>query len=484
MIESPLIRHTGGYIDNHWVDADTGNTINVTNPATGELLATIPDMGQRETERAVIVARHHIEHIPTVATRRKWLQTIAELLKQHRDEIGRILTLEHGKPLSQATAEVDYAAGFFSHYANIIDQLKPRDLSENIKGCHWTVHFRPAGVAALITPWNFPIAMLAKKMSAALAAGCSCVIKPSSKTPLTVIALFELLIQHLPECAQRCQLLLGDAQTISDSLCDNINIDIISFTGSTRVGQSLITKTAHHVKKLALELGGNAPFIVFEDADIHLAASALADNKSRGSGQTCVCTNRVLVHEYIKQPFVDALSAILDRLKVGDGMNSETDIGPLIDKSGYDKVRHHLHNALDQGATLAYGERVPELQQDWGAFFPPVLITDVNRDMSCYRDEVFGPLISVAAFTTDGEALEMANDTDAGLAGYFFTQDEERIEAMLTGLRFGHVGVNTATGPTPEAPFGGMKTSGLGREGGLEGLMEFIEPQTVARNAP
>lgn len=478
---SSLLKQLGGYIATQWVQADSGETFPVSNPATGETLAQVPKLGAGETQRAIAAAKDAMTEFVPVGTRMEWLEAIHSLLLDNKTDIARILTAEHGKPLDQAEAEVQYAAGFFAHYGATLDELEPRHIKHDPKECHWTVYPRPIGVVGLISPWNFPIAMMAKKLSAALAAGCSCVIKPSSKTPLTMIAFVQLLAKKLPACAKRVQLVVGGASDIGGALCESPAVAMISFTGSTSVGQTLMAQCAPSIKKLALELGGNAPFIVYPDADLDLAVNELVTNKTRGSGQTCVCANRVLVHSAVADDFVEKLGDALAEVKVGDGTEKGVAIGPLIDKDAYQKVRGLLQDALDQGANLVFGEDPGALDKDWGGFFPPVVLTAIKPTMQCVSEEIFGPLFPVMTFDNDEAALNLANDTDAGLSAYLFTEDATRIPELLAGLHFGHVGVNTATGPTPEAPFGGMKTSGIGREGGIEGLFEFIEPQTVAK---
>lgn len=480
MIESPLLEQLSGYINGRWTDGAQGNTFDVYNPATGAVIAQVPSMPEQDVLAAIEAGKAalRLSQPYPLDVRRQWLEDIRDALTEHREEIGRILCLEHGKPWTEAQGEVDYAAGFFDYCAKHIQALDAHSLAETPRGCTWTVHYRPIGVAGLIVPWNFPIGMIAKKLSAALAAGCPSVIKPASETPLTMIALFTLLDRiGLP--AGMVNLVMGKASMIGKVLCEHPDVPMISFTGSTEVGRRLIVDSAERVKKLALELGGNAPFIVFDDADLDAAADNLIANKFRGGGQTCVCANRVFVQERVADAFAEKLAERVGRMTLGDGMNDGVDIGPLINKAGYDKVKRHLQDALDKGATLVAGKRPAELGQD--LFFPPTVVMGVTRDMCCYQEETFGPLVPMALFRTEEEVIEAGNDTEFGLASYVFTADAERAQRVAAGLRFGHVGWNTGTGPTPEAPFGGMKASGIGREGGLEGLFEFVEPQTVPR---
>ncbi len=483
MIDSPLLSKLGGYLDGHWCDAKAGLTSAVINPATGETIASIPVMGQRETERAIEAADRALAVPASIEERREWLSQLADLVTEYRDELGRIITLEHGKPWSEARGEADYAASFFRYYAGSVDHLTPKKLDSRPRDHRWTVYYRPAGVAALITPWNFPLAMLAKKFSAALAADCACVIKPSSKTPLTVIALFSLL-ERLHLRPGKANLVLGPAAEISEVLCRHPAVRVISFTGSTSVGKTLAAATAPHLKRLSLELGGNAPFIVFEDADLDSAVQHLVANKFRGAGQTCVCANRVYVERRIADAFAAKLTERVNAMRIGNGLDDDVDIGPLIDQNAFEKVRRHVEDAIQRGARRVtkreFAAPSPAGSNvDQGNFFPPTVLCGVTAAMACVREETFGPLAPILEFDSEQEVVSAANETEYGLAAYVFTADDQRAARVLARLNFGHVGLNTGTGPTAEAPFGGMKQSGYGREGGLEGLHDFIETQTV-----
>ena len=482
MIESPLLETLTGYIGGRWTDNEQGSTFDVYNPATGEVIAQVASMPENEVKAAVDAGKSALRLTSpyTIETRRKWLEDIRDALRANKDEVGRILCLEHGKPLNEAQGEVEYAAGFFDYCSKHIQALDAHTLPEKPKDCAWTVHYRPIGVTGLITPWNFPIGMIAKKLSAALAAGCPSVIKPASETPLTMIALFALLDKHVDLPAGMVNLVMGKASVIGKVLCESPDVPMLSFTGSTEVGRKLIVDTADQIKKLALELGGNAPYIVFDDADLDAAADNLIANKFRGSGQTCVCANRIFVHEKVMDAFGEKLAERVNKMTVGNGIAGDVDLGPLINKAGFDKVKRHLEDALNKGATLVAGKQPGDLG-DGHLFFPPTVISGVTRDMCCSREETFGPLVPMASFRTEEEVIEAGNDTEFGLASYVFTADVERAQRVTAGLRFGHVGWNTGTGPAPEAPFGGMKASGTGREGGLEGLFEFVEAQTIPR---
>jgi len=480
MMKSPLLTTTHGYIDGKWCPADSERTMPVINPATGETIAIVPVMGRAETSRAIDAAARTLATPASIEQRQKWLSCLADLISEHREELGRIITHEHGKPWKEAQGEADYAASFFRYYAAAVDHLKPKPLTERPRGLNWTTYYRPAGVAALITPWNFPLAMLAKKFSAALAADCCCVIKPSSKTPLSMVALFSLIDQiGLPP--GKVNLVLGPAGEISDVLCEHPAVRIISFTGSTPVGKKLMADTAPHLKRLALELGGNAPFIVFDDADVDRAVDQLMSNKFRGSGQTCVCANRLYVQRGIADAFAEKLAARVNALKVGNGMDEDVTMGPLIDRKAFDKVKRHVDDAISLGAQRIAGAEPVEPKPNQGSFFPPTVLRGVTAKMECVNDETFGPLAPIIEFDNEEEVIAAANNTEYGLAAYIFTANDERAARVIQRLTFGHVGHNTGSGPTAEAPFGGMKHSGFGREGGLEGMHDFVETQTVPR---
>jgi len=479
MIDSPYLKHLDGYIDGAWVPADSGKTFDVKNPATGELLAQVAAMGVDETDRAVTAAEAARFNGVSFDQRVEWLLKIEAELLAGKDEIGRILTMEHGKPLAEAIAEVEYAAGFFRGAAESIDSIKPHTLDTKPRGFTWTVHYRPAGTVALVTPWNFPIGMIAKKLAPAIAANCPSVTKASSKTPLSMIALFSILHDKLDLPKGFVNLLSGSAGPISDALCADERVTVLSFTGSTGIGVQLIDKTKNHCKRLALELGGNAPFIVFEDADLDKAADNLAANKFRGGGQTCVCANRLLVQKSVIDAFTDKFVERVRKIKVGNGLDEGVTMGPLIDKNGFNKVREHIQDALEKGAHIVTGQLMPLQVENHGCFHPPTVLRGVTPSMACFREETFGPLAPIIEFDTEEEAIRLANDTEFGLASYVFSGDLERAERVAERIHFGHCGINTGTGPTPEAPFGGMLESGWGREGGTEGLHEFVEPQTI-----
>jgi succinate-semialdehyde dehydrogenase/glutarate-semialdehyde dehydrogenase len=475
--ESPLLAQLSGYLSGAFLPA-TGASLIVNDPATGLKIASLPSFGERETRDAISASERALILPTSLAKRKEWLERIADAHVRHRETLAQIITKENGKPISEARGEVDYSATFYADCARRINCLAPRVLQLQSKNHQWTVYARPAGVAGLIVPWNFPLAMLAKKAAAALAAGCPIVVKPSEKTPLSSIALFHIFHEAgVPP--GMAHLVFGDAQAIGKALCQHPAVRVISFTGSTAVGKLLSVQAAPHVKRMALELGGNAPFIVFEDADLGHAASELMTNKFRCSGQTCVCTNRVYVHSKIASAFGKLLASKVSALKVGPGADPSTQVGPLIDREGFDKVQDLVADALQSGASALAGGPTKIAAGDTGRFYPPTVLADVKSEARCLKEELFGPVILLVRFDNDEEVIHAANDTEYGLAAYVFTQSAERADSVITQLRFGHVGLNTGTGPTAEAPFGGMKQSGLGREGGDEGIFEFIELQTV-----
>lgn len=481
MIESYLLKNISGYIDGQWVEADSGKTVEVYNPANGKTLANIPFMAADETKRAIAAGQSLLDSdgVPDLETRREWLEDIRDALIDEKEEIGRILCLEHGKPWKEAQGEVEYAASFFDYFAKIIDEMKPETLPEKAKDCSWTVHKRAIGVAGLITPWNFPIGMIAKKVAPALAAGCPVVIKPATETPLTMIAMFQIMHDRVDLPKGMINLVMGSSKDIGGELMSSPDVPMISFTGSTGVGQLLVEQSKDWVKKLGLELGGNAPFIVLDDADLDSAADNLIANKFRGAGQTCVCANRIYVQKSIYEAFTDKIVEKVKALRVGDGMDEDVDVGPLINKAGFDKVHDHVKDALSKGAKLVAGKHPDELDSNKNLFYTPTVITDVTQDMKCCTDETFGPLLPIISFDTDEEAVKLGNHTEFGLAAYVFGKDEKRAHKLIAKLHFGHCGYNTGTGPAAHAPFGGMLQSGVGREGGVDGLMEYVELQTV-----
>lgn len=473
-----MTKHSG-YVAGAWIGEAVTDRITVRNPATGAPLGDIPRLGAAETRRAIEAAAAALSEESSLDQRRTWLETIAEMLLKRRDALAATITAEQGKPTRESLAEVDYSAGFFRYFATELHHLEDRTLPGEIRSCRWVVRHRPAGVVGLIAPWNFPLAMLCKKLSAALAAGCAVVAKPAELTPLSAIALFEILHElRLP--AGLVNLVMGDAPAIGQVMCEDARVRIVSFTGSTDVGRRLSVQAAPHLKRLSLELGGNAPFIVLRDADLQRAAEALMTNKFRAAGQTCVCANRIYVAREVVGAFVELLRPRVESLVVGNGALPTTDIGPLINKAAFAKVMRQVRHAMSLGATRVVGSDAVPPEHDWGCFFPPTLLQGVRAEMEICQQETFGPVIAISAFDDEESVLKEANATEYGLAAYLFTNDPQKARRYAARLHCGHVGINTGQGPTPEAPFGGVKHSGFGREGGVEGLLEFTETQTSA----
>lgn len=477
-LNTPLLTHLSGYWDGAFQEVQ-GPILSVHDPASGAVIATLPELTAAHATLAVdAAARALAAPAPDLHTRRRVLTAVADAHDAHIDDLARIITAENGKPIAQARGEVRYAAAFYRDAIGQLDRLATRTLPERHNGLTWQVHARPAGVAALITPFNFPLAMLAKKLAAAIAGGCPAVVKPAETTPLSVVALFHLLHGlDLPPGA--VNLVFGQPEPIGRVLCEHPAVRIVSFTGSTRVGQWLAATAGPHMKRLSLELGGNAPFIVFADTDLDHAADQLVSNKLRSAGQTCVCANRVLVEAPVMEAFADKLAARVRTLRVGPGMDATSDVGPLIHRTAFDKVQAHVADALAGGARALVGGPAQEPEGRWGAYFPPTVLVGVRRDCLAYREETFGPLFTLASFADEDDAVQLAEATTYGLAAYVFSSDAARLQRMAARLHFGHVGLNTGSGPTPQAPFGGMRMSGIGREGGEEGVVEFVEWQTT-----
>ena len=468
--------HEAAHIGGRWIAPGDGR-IAVTDPATGEVLGQVPDLGAAETEAAIAAAAAaFVEWGGATADRRAdvvW--RIYELLLAHEDALAALITRENGKPLAEARGEVRYTAGYFRFYA----EEARRVYGETVPGPTATrrilVTRQPVGVCAMITPWNFPLAMLGRKVAAALAAGCTIVAKPADETPFSALALAELCqAAGLPDGA--FNVVTGRPVPIGGALCGSPVVRKLSFTGSTEVGRLLMGLCAPTLKRLSMELGGNAPFVVFEDADLDAAVEGALASKFRNCGQTCVATNRFLVHRSVHDDFVARLTPRLAALPVGNGMTPGVAVGPLINRAGLEKVRRILADALEHEAVLHTGQ----LPTGASLFMSPALVTGVTDDMAAWREEIFGPLVAVRAFDSEGEAIRLANDTPVGLAAYFYTRDLARSWRVSEALAYGMVGVNTGMISTPVAPFGGVKQSGFGREGGRQGLEDYLQLKYTA----
>jgi len=461
------------YVAGQWSDADGGDTIAVNNPATDETLGTVPKMGAAETRRAIdaAAAAYPEWRAKTGKERAGILRRWFELMMENQDDLGVLMTAEQGKPLAEAKGEVAYAASFIEWFGEEAKRVYGDTIPSHAADKRIMVLKEPIGVTAAITPWNFPAAMITRKAGAALAAGCPMVIKPASQTPFSALALAELG-ERAGIPAGVLSVLTGSAAEIGGEMTSNPTVRKLSFTGSTQIGKKLMAQSAGTMKKLSLELGGNAPFIVFDDADLDAAVEGAIASKYRNTGQTCVCANRLLVQDGVYDAFAEKLGQAVAKLRVGNGLEGETEQGPLIDMAAVEKVEEHVADALGKGARLVMGGARHALG---GTFYEPTVLADVNPAMLVSKEETFGPLAPLYRFETDDEALAMANDTEFGLASYFYSRDIGRIWRISEGLEYGIVGINTGLISTEVAPFGGIKESGLGREGSKYGIEDYLE---------
>jgi len=461
------------YINGSWGDADDRKTIDVTNPATGEKLGTVPKMGMNETRRAIEAARAAFPawRAKTARERSVVLRRWYDLMMDNQEDLAVLMTLEQGKPLAESRGEIAYAASFIEWFAEEGKRIYGDTIPQHQSDKRIVVLKEPIGVVAAITPWNFPSAMITRKAGPALASGCTVVLKPASYTPYSALALAELAERAgVPKGA--FNVVTGSAGAIGGELTANPIVRKLTFTGSTEIGKVLMQQCAGTVKKMSLELGGNAPFIVFDDADLDAAVAGTIASKYRNSGQTCVCTNRLLVQDGVYETFAGKLASKVEELQVGNGLSDGTQQGPLIDPAAVAKVEGHIADAVGKGARVVTGGKRHALG---GTFFQPTILADVTRDMAVAREETFGPLAPLFRFSTEEEAIRMANDTEFGLAAYFYTRDLARTWRVSEGLEYGIVGINTGIISTEVAPFGGMKESGIGREGSKYGIEDFLE---------
>ncbi len=461
------------YVNGEWVDADSGDTITVTNPATGGVIGSVPRMGETETARAIDAAETAFQlwRSTTAKERAVKLRRLTDLMMDNQEDLASLMTIEQGKPMTESRGEVAYAASFFEWFAEEGKRMYGDVIPSHLPDRRIVVIKEPVGVCAAITPWNFPSAMITRKAGPALAAGCTIVIKPASATPYSAFALCELAERAgIPPGV--INVITGSSSAIGAELTSNEKVRKLTFTGSTEIGKKLMEQCAGTVKKISLELGGNAPFIVFEDADIDAAVVGAMQSKYRNSGQTCVCANRVLVHDQVYDEFSEKLSAAVNGMKVGDGFGEGVEQGPLIDIAAVEKVEAHITDAVGKGALVAAGGARHALG---GTFFQPTVLTNVKVGMDVANEETFGPVAPLFRFNNDEEAIAMANDTEFGLAAYLYSRDIGRIWKISESLEYGIVGINTGIISTEVAPFGGMKESGIGREGSKYGLDEFVE---------
>ncbi len=465
------------YSDGSWCEADDGGVIDVLNPCTNTRIGTVPRCGTAETRRAIAAARRAFPAWSALSPteRGAFLLTWHRLIETHAADLARLLTLEQGKPLHEAEAEIAQGASYFPWYAEECRRAYGDVIPSSRREARPITFRRPIGVAAAVTPWNFPMSMIARKAAPALAAGCTMVLKPAGSTPYSALALAELAHRAgIPHGV--FNVITGNSQRIGKEITDNTAVRKISFTGSTRVGKQLMADAAGAVKKLSLELGGNAPFLVFADADPEAAVAGCMGSKFRNAGQTCICANRILVQRPAHDAFAERLAERVRALKTGNGLEPDVDIGPLIDPAAVQHTEELVKEALDKGARLlAGGQRLP----GGGNFYAPTVLTGITSDMRLFREEIFGPVAPIIAFDTEEEALALANDTPYGLASYLYTRDIGRAWRVPEQLEFGLVGVNDVALSSAEIPFGGIKESGLGREGGHEGLAEYMETRYV-----
>jgi succinate-semialdehyde dehydrogenase / glutarate-semialdehyde dehydrogenase len=474
MLDDPVLLKTACLIDGEWANADSGQTFAVSNPATGERIARVPDCGVAETRRAIEAAAGAFREwaAKPAKERSAILRSWFDLVVAHSEDLARLMTAEQGKPLAEARGEIAYGASFIEWFAEEAKRVYGDVIPAPLTDRRYVVIRQPVGVVAAITPWNFPVAMITRKCAPALAAGCPVVIKPSELTPLCALALAEL--------AQRAGFPPGvinvittmDSAAVGKELTSNPQVRKLSFTGSTEVGKLLLRDCAGTVKKVSLELGGNAPFIVFDDADVDAAVSGAMASKYRNSGQTCVCANRLLVQQGIYDEFAEKLAQAVQELKVGEGTGEGINQGPLINEEAVGKVEGHIRDALEKGARLVTGGHRHQLG---GTFFEPTILADVTPAMRVACEETFGPVAPLFRFSTEEEAVVLANDTGSGLAAYFYSRDIGRIWRVAEALEYGMVGINEGIISTEVAPFGGVKESGLGREGSKYGIEEFTE---------
>ncbi len=461
------------YIDGHWCSAASGATLDVTNPATGEVLGSVPKMGEGETRQAIEAAERAMPawRAKTAQERSNILRRWYELLLEHKKDLAVLMTAEQGKPLAESEGEIVYAASFIEWFAEEGKRIYGDIIPAHQPDKRIVVLKEPIGVCAAITPWNFPSAMITRKAAPALAAGCSMVLKPASATPYSALALAELG-ERAGIPAGIFNVVTGSSGAIGGELTANPKVRKLTFTGSTEVGKQLIAACAGTVKKVSMELGGNAPFIVFDDADLDAAVEGALVSKYRNTGQTCVCTNRFLVQHGIYDAFAEKLAEAVAQMKVGNGLKEETEQGPLIDMGAVEVVEEHISDAVGKGARVITGGSRHALG---GTFFQPTVLADVSPDMRIAREETFGPVAPLFRFKTEEEAIQMANDTEFGLASYFYTRDLARTWRVGEQLEYGIVGVNTGLISTTIAPFGGIKESGCGREGSKYGIEDYLE---------
>ena len=472
-LNDPTLFRQQALINGRWRDASSKETLAVTNPANGQQLGSVPKMGAAETREAIDAAAGALPawRALTAKERSAILRRWFELMMEHQDDLARLMTLEQGKPLAEAKGEISYAASFIEWFAEEGKRIYGDTIPGHQADKRLLVIKQPIGVTAAITPWNFPAAMITRKAGPALAAGCTMVLKPASQTPFSALALAELANRAgIPEGV--FNVVTGSASEVGNELTGNPLVRKLSFTGSTEIGRQLMEQCAKDIKKVSLELGGNAPFIVFDDADLDKAVEGALASKFRNAGQTCVCANRLYVQDGVYDRFAEKLQQAVSKLQIGDGLQPNVTIGPLIDEKAIAKVQEHIADALGKGARIVTGGKVHELG---GNFFQPTILVDVPGDAKVAKEETFGPLAPLFRFKDEADVIAQANDTEFGLAAYFYARDLGRVFRVGEALEYGIIGINTGLISTEVAPFGGVKSSGLGREGSKYGIEDYLE---------
>ncbi|MEJ0015084.1 MAG: NAD-dependent succinate-semialdehyde dehydrogenase [Acetobacteraceae bacterium] len=477
-LQDPTLFRQANYIDGKWVQADSGRTIVVKNPATGEAIGEVPALGSAETRRAIEAAhRAQVQWRAMLAKdRAAILRKLNDLMLANTEDLAVIMTAEQGKPLSESKGEIAYAASFIEWFAEEGKRIYGDTIPQNAKGRRILVLKEPIGVFAAITPWNFPAAMITRKAGPGWAAGCTGVIRPASQTPFSALAL-AVLCERAGMPAGVCNVITGPSGETGAELTANPLVRKLTFTGSTEVGAKLLAQCAPTIKKTSMELGGNAPFIVFDDADLDAAVAGAMASKYRNTGQTCVCANRLLVQDGVYEAFAAKLKTAVEAMKVGNGMEPGVSQGPLINADAVKKVEEHIADAVKRGASIVTGGHRHKLG---GNFFEPTVLANVPNDAMIFREETFGPVAPLFRFKTEEEAIQLANDTEFGLASYFYARDIGRIFRVAEALEYGIIGINEGIISTEVAPFGGMKSSGLGREGSKYGIEDYLEIKYLA----
>jgi len=474
ILNDPGLLRTQAFVAGDWIDADQGGTFGVSNPARGDVICTVPDLGLDETRRAIEAARLAQKDWAKwtgkerAAVLRKWY----DLMVENADDLAAILTAEMGKPLAEAKGEVLYGASFVEWFGEEAKRAYGETIPGHLRDKRITVIKQPIGVVASITPWNFPNAMIARKVAPALAVGCAFVARPAGETPLSALAMAVLAERAGVPKGVFSVVTSTKSSAIGKEFCENPSVRKLTFTGSTEVGRILLRQAADQVMKCSMELGGNAPFIVFDDADLDAAVEGAMISKYRNNGQTCVCANRIYVQEGVYDAFAEKLAIAVAKMNVGDGFDAGVTAGPLITEAAVEKVESHIKDALSKGAKIATGGKRHKLG---GTFFQPTILTGVTSDMMVTNDETFGPVAPLFSFKNEADVIHQANDTIFGLASYFYARDLGRVYRVAEALEYGMVGINTGLISTEVAPFGGVKQSGLGREGSSHGIEEYLE---------